>query len=133
MSDVHGHGTTLTIDGDTVGEITNITGPNRTRGTADATSFDSASATREYVALRYRDEGELTLDLKYNADGATDSARIVRVLYKSGETVSVVITLSNDETFTCDGFVSGVGHTIPLDDKVTQTVSIKLTGQATWA
>jgi len=134
MADVHGHGTTLTIGGTAVGSITGITGPNKSRATVDVTSFDSTSRTREYEALRYADSGELTIDLKYDASTATNSpAKILRAAYTGNANSAIVITLSNSETFTCDGHVTALGHAIPLDDKVTQSVSIKLTGQGVWA
>jgi len=133
MSDVHGHGTTLSIGGDTVGEVFNISGPNRTRATVDTTSFSSASRTREFIALRFRNEGEITLDLKYNADEASDAAQILRAAYLEDDNTEIILTLKNSEKFTCDGHITAIGHQIPLDDKVTQSVTIKLSGKGVWS
>ena len=133
MSDVHGHGTTLTVGGTTVGEIFNISGPDKTRQTVDTTSFDSTGSTREHTPLRFSDSGEVTLDLKYNADAATNASQILRGVYKDNENVEFVMTLSNAETLTFDGHITALGHSIPLDDKVTQSVSVKLTGKVVCA
>lgn len=132
MSDVHGHGTTLSIGGSSVGEVFNISGPSKTRATVDTTHFGSPDKTREYAALRFADEGEATMDLKYNADGAADASRVLRASYKGSEPEEVIIELSNGDTFTCQGFVTALGTQTPVDDKVTQSVTIKFTGKATW-
>jgi hypothetical protein len=132
--DIHGHKTTLTVAGTAIGEIFNISGPNKTRGTVDTTAFDSADSTKTYEALQYSDAGELTIDLKYDGTtGATNPATLLRTVYDGNSNVQWVMTFGQEGgIFTCSGHITALGHAIPLDDKVTQSVSVKLTGAGAW-
>jgi len=134
MPDVHGHGTTLTVGGTAVGSVLSITGPNKTRQTVDVTSFDSPNRTREHAALRYADSGEAAIELKYVASTATSSpAKILNAVYEASSNVAFVFTMSDAKTCTVSGHITALGHEIPLDDKVTQSVSVKFTGAQVWS
>lgn len=106
-------------------EINNISGPGMTRDFIDVTSLDSTGGFREFIT-GFRDGGEVTFDMnmtyadykKLKSDFDRDSA----VSYK------IVLPDDKESTFSFDGLVTGIPLNIPPDDKVTVSVTIKVTG-----
>jgi len=109
-------------------EVNSITGPNKTRATIDVTSLDSSGGYREFITS-FRDPGELTLNMNFtldtyddmNADFESDSANDYQIILPD----------VNNTTFELSGLVTSLGVAIPLDDKVSSDVTIKITGQVT--
>lgn len=125
---IHGHGSTLSIGGTAVGNITSISGPEISRDPLDISTMDSGTKHREFIPGMI-DSGEITAELNY--DGTT-----IATLLKNQTTASaaaIVITIpdgdgtTNKSTYTGSGFITSLGHAIPFEDKVTQSVGIKLT------
>ena len=125
---IHGHSATLSIAATAVGNIIGISGPEIQRDALDISTMDSATKHREFIPGMI-DSGEVTAELNY--DGTT-----IATLLKAQTTASasaIVITIpdgdgsTNKSTYSGTGFITALGHAIPFDDKVTQTVGIKLT------
>ena len=134
---IHGHGTTLAYHGTTVGNIISIGGPDQSRDPIDISTMGSTDKWREFIP-GMADAGELTFEC--NFDGTTVSSMLNTQLdatytRTTATTNNVVVTFSDTDTatFTCDGFITALGHAIPFDDKVTQSVTIKLDGSPTFA
>lgn len=138
MADIQGHGTVLVADtttsftaSTTLGVITNISGPNETAGSIEVTDFDSEAA--EFVP-GLLEPGEMTLDLKYYATNAS----AIRTLEERSDSTNTLlyykVTLNDHETaasrswWYCKGAITSLGHTIPFDDMVKQSVTIKFSG-----
>jgi hypothetical protein len=139
MADIQGHGTVLLYGDSTsptspIAVITNISGPNETADSVEMTDFDSDAAVFEQGL---KDPGEMSLDLKYHK---THSATLRTIEERSDTTNTPYVfrVRFNDNTATasqswwqCRGFITSLGHAIPNDGIVTQSVSIKFSGAST--
>jgi len=113
---------------DAVAEINSITGPSKTRDTIDVTSLDSAGGYKEFIAS-FRDAGEVTLNMNYTRD----AYEAMNTAFESDSSVNYQIVMPDTGATTYDfaAFVTGVPITIPLIDKITMDVTLKITGQVT--
>ena len=111
-----------------IAEINSIDGPNKSRGTIDVTSLDSTGGYREFIAS-FRDAGEVTLDMNFTRDGYVD----INTDFEGSALVNYQIILPDTNNTQLDfaGLVTNLGMAVPLDDKVTQKVTIKVSGQVT--
>ena len=133
---IHGHGSSLKIGPTTaatnltsIGNIITIAGPDETRDPIDISTMDSTAKWREFIPGMI-DAGEVTVDL--NFDGTTVAALLHAQLTATAQ--SIVITAgTGGDTFTANGFITALGHAIPFDDKITQSVTLKFTGGMTHA
>lgn len=125
---IHGYGTTLS--GATTGivvEVTNVSFGDTVTDQIDISNMDSDNSYREFIAGML-DAGEITLTCNYNK---TQTAAF-RTNQDTKAKEVWTITLPDSSTFVCSGFISSVGTPIPFDDKVTQDVTIKLSGKPTF-
>lgn len=123
-----GVGTTFNRDSVAIAEINSITGPNMTRDFIDVTSLDSTGGYREFIA-GFRDGGEITLEMNFTPAGFND----LKDDYESDVAQNYTIVLSDAAATTLgfSGFVTSLGVAVPIDDKVTCNVTIKISGQVT--
>ena len=110
----------------TIAEINSISGPNLSRDTIDVTSLDSVGGYREFITS-FRDGGEVTLEMNFTLAGF----EAMRDDFNSDDVWEYRITLNNTEgtQIDFDAYVTGIGIDIPMDDKVTSNVTLKITGQ----
>lgn len=111
-----------------VAEVNSISGPNLTRDTIDVTSLDSTGGYREFIG-GFRDGGEVTLEMNFTLDGYDD----LKADFDNDTmwTYQIVLPDSGNTTFEFDGLVTSLGLGIPMDDKITADVTIKVSGQLT--
>jgi predicted secreted protein len=109
-----------------IAEVNSIDGPNKSRETIDVTSLDSTGGYREFIAS-FRDAGEVTLEMNFTRDGYVD----MNDDFESESAVDYQIVLPDTGSTTLDfsAFVTNLGSSIPLDDKVTASVTLKITGR----
>ena len=143
MADAHGHGTILVADtttsfaaSTTIGLITHIGGPNETADSIETTDFDSEASEFD---PGLKDPGEASIELKY----ATANASAVRAIEEHSDSTSDPLyfrIMFNDNgstattgrsTWASKGVVTSLGHAIPNDGIVTQTMNIKFSGPST--
>ena len=124
-----GLGTVFAKGASTISEVNSITGPNISRDQIDVTSLDSTGGYREFIT-GFRDAGELTLNCNFTVAGYDDFMDS----FSSSASDTWTITFDNTEAsvFSFDGFVQSVSMGIPLDDKVTMDVTIKLSSVVTF-
>ena len=120
-----GHGSTLAIGGTSVGQIVSISGPNQTRDSIEVSNMGSTSKWREFIPGML-DAGECTADVVY--DGTTVATLLAAQLTQTAQTIT--ITFPDSGTWAASGFITSLGHSIPYDDKITQSVGLKFTGAA---
>jgi len=137
MSDaIAGVGTAFKrCDGDSSGagftaiaEVNSISGPGMTRNFIDTTSLDSTGGYREFIG-GFRDGGQITLEMNFTLDGyATMLAD-----FESSSSVyyQIILADSNNSQLDFAAFVTDLPLNIVPDDKVTCTVTMKITGQVT--
>ena len=137
---INGHGATLSSCADTnfasvttFGQITNISGPNLTRDSIDVSNMGSTEGWKEHIKGML-DGGEITADVIY--DGTTFASAMYAQFTNPTAywrvTMNDHTTAASRSNITCAGFVTSLGHTIPVGDKVSQSVTIKLTGVASY-
>jgi predicted secreted protein len=111
-----------------IAEVGSITGPNLSRGTIDVTSLDSTDGYREFIGS-FRDGGELTFEMNFTRDGyifmKDDLESSTKVNYQ------IILTDTGETAFDFLGFVTALGLAVPLDDKVSSSVTIKISGPVT--
>ncbi len=111
-----------------IAEINSISGPSMSRGTIDATSLDSTGGYREFIGS-FRDPGTVTLNMNFTRDGYIQ----MKTDFESDSTVNYQIVLPDSGNTTLDfaGLVQDLPLDIPMDDKITCAVTIKISGQVT--
>lgn len=131
-----GHGITLAIanyDSPTtfvdLGEVLDMTGPNLTRDAVDATNMSSTSRHREYIG-GLRDAGEITAELNYAPGSAGDDQLLLA--YNDDDYWPIKITFHNSDTWTANAFITAYEPSMPNEDKMTLSVTFKLTGVPTF-
>jgi len=111
-----------------VSEINSISGPNMSRDTIDVTSLDSTGGYREFIG-GFRDGGTVQLAMNF----LRASIDTMKTDFESDDLQNYEIVLPDDETTTLEftGLVTELPLEIPPDDKITMTVSIKVSGEVT--
>lgn len=126
-----GYGSRLAIkatgDSDFVelAEVYDITPPSDSVDVIDATHMQSPNATREFI-LGLNDPGECSFEMNFipgsDADAKIQAVRAAR------ERVQCQITFPNGQTWTFSGILTGYEPAAPTDDRMTATVTFKVTG-----
>jgi predicted secreted protein len=119
-------------------QIRDITGPGSEADDIDVSNTDSTNRRREFIAGMV-DEGEVEFDLVYVKAQASVLKALVGGPTGTSVTDSFEIELS-DRTNTSGtgsviafgGYVKALGFEAPFEDKVTNTATIKLSGEVTF-
>ena len=132
MSDGNiGHGSTL-IGGTTgtVGNVISITVGGRTRHMIDISTMDSTNLFREFKA-GMADEGEFTAEINFD-DTAGTIATALNTAFQARTSETWTVTFPGGKTFAATGVISSYDINDPFDDKITMSITVKLTGKGTW-
>lgn len=113
-----------------VAEVINITPPGGTSDRVDATHMKSPGRRREYISGLI-DSGEASLEINWVPGGPTDE--ILRGLLTSGAVVQHQIEFPNGVTCTYDASITGFEKTLPIDDRMTATITVAPSGDEVWA
>jgi len=111
-----------------IAEVNSISGPTMSRDTIDVTSLDSTGGYREFIA-GFRDPG--TVQLTMNFTNATYD--VMKTDFEDDTAQNYEIVLADDIHTSLEfvGLVTELPVEVPTDDKITSTVTIKITGQVT--
>ena len=141
IAGLHGHGTIISfapIPDRTpealIGNIMSISGPDQSRDTIDTSTMDSAAKWREFISGML-DAGEITMEVNYDGASGGDANTLQARLVADIEQWTITFNDVGAEAaskYVVDGFVTALGTATPFDDKITQSVTIKLTGAATY-
>ena len=109
-------------------EVNSIGGPSKTRDTIDVTSLDSVDGYREFIT-GFRDAGTIQLGMNFTRE----SYDIVNDDFESdvAQNYEIVFPDADNTTFEFAAFVTEVPTDIPMDDKITVSVTLKITGPVT--
>lgn len=108
-----------------IGNITSVSGPEIERETYDVTAHDSPDGWREWIG-GLKDGGEMSIDLNYDPrkhdelveDFQDSAARDYKVTFPG--------TLGS---WAIKAFLTGFSQESPVDDKMTATLTFKVTGK----
>lgn len=111
-----------------IAEVNSISGPSMSRDTIDVTSLDSVGGYREFIA-GFRDPGTVQLAMNFTRD----TFDTMKTDFESDTAQNYEIMLPDAENTSLEfvGLVTELPIEITADDKVTSTVTIKITGQVT--
>ncbi|RMC37496.1 phage tail tube protein [Paracoccus alkanivorans] len=109
-------------------EVYSFTPPEVSIDQVDVTHFKSPNRRREFIPA-LSDNGTASAEMNYVPGSATDL--LIEGLIGSGDVVDAQATYANGTvvTFTCS--VSGYSKGIPVDDRMTATLELKVTGEIT--
>jgi hypothetical protein len=144
---IHGYGAVLKLgtvganyaSSTTIGNVSSISGPNQSRDAIDITTLASTSITKEFIPGMV-DPGEITMEVNYNE---TDAALLVGTTVGINNHYPIAFHLAfPDATFTTatavssfigSGFITALGHALDTGSKISQSVTLKLTGPLTYS
>jgi len=107
-----------------IAEINSIKGPDKKRNVIDVTSLDSTGGYREFIAA-FRDGGQVVMNFTRDGyDDMNDDFEIETLVDYQ------IVFPGSIGTFEFSGLVTDIGNSIPLDDKITMSVTIKVSGQS---
>lgn len=114
----------------TVAEVRSISGPTLTTDILDVTSHESQFGVREFKAGLI-DPGELTFDLAFQPGEPTHGIRTglqADQLNRTVRSYHLVFPSPIGFTWAFVGIVTGLPLTFPIDEVITASVTIKVTG-----
>jgi hypothetical protein len=110
-------------------EVISLGLPNPQVSDVEATHFNSPGRAREYIQGLI-DNGEIPIGINYDAGSATDDQ--VLLALAATEPIEVVISIptfsGTDQEFTFPGIVKGYERNIPLDDRMTALITVRVAG-----
>jgi len=135
MTDQTGFGTKIAIsdDGSSYADIAGIHdtigGPEMTADAVETTDHDSTGGYREYIG-GLKDSGEVGFKINWDPADAQHDVLVAAV----GEKKYWRITFPDgSSTATFQGILTKYVPDVPLDDRMTAEIAIKVSGQVTWA
>ena len=124
-----GYGTLLQRAGVTVLEIMKIGGPVMKADMKEVSNMLSPNSYKEFIA-GLRDGGTVTFEGNYIPKEATNSQVTLRTDFENGTASVWTIVLPNSlGTWTFTGMVSDLSPAYPVDDRITVTGTLKITGK----
>ena len=112
-----------------IANVNSISGPSMSRDTIDVTSLDSTGGYREFIA-GFRDPG--TVQLTMNFSSATYALMKADFDAETLGNYEILFPAEGDNySFEFAGLVTELPVEITADDKVTSTVTIKISGAVT--
>jgi predicted secreted protein len=116
-----------------VGEILTVTPPNPQTAEVEATHMQSPNRRREYIAGLIED-GEGTFEMNYVPGSTTDL--LIQGAQADGLTKAYKIVIPDGAgtwEITGNCIVKGYERNIPIDDRMTATLTVRFTGDKTEA
>jgi len=133
MAAITANKTTLTYDGVAIADIVSLTAPSISVAMIDSTSI--ADIYRTFIGGTI-DSGEMSMEIQYdpNEAGATKLEAEWEATQTEAPTAKgVVITFSDDSTYTFQAILTSMSVTAAIDSVVTCSVGLKVTGAITVA
>lgn len=129
----HGHGTTFSWNGNTVGKLTNIGTPQITADSIDVTTHQSADSFREFIP-GLLNAGAVTLSGWFKASDADGQAAMLTDMASRTVREAIVTLPDNLATFTFNGFLTSwnLGEA-GSDGAIPFAAEVKVTGKPTFA
>jgi len=126
MGAVTANGTTITIDSQLIGDVTSINAATISVATIDSTDLDST--WRTFIG-GIKDGGDCTFEIAYNPG---DASHIALEADLDGAAKAVSIAWSDSTTCTFSAIITSYSPSATLDDKLTCSVGMKITGAVTF-
>lgn len=109
-----------------IAEVTAINGFAMSKDTVDASHMTSTNRYREFIS-GLRDAGEVSIEINFDPDG-TDIANAFTD-FNANVARNYQIVWADTSEFEFSGICTGVETGAPVDDKMSATLTYKITGQ----
>lgn len=106
-------------------EVTNITPPSSTIDMIDATHMASPNSDREFI-IGLNDPGEASFEMNFVPGSGSDE--LIQEIKAARARVKCRITYPNAVTWTFSGLLMAYEPAVPNEDKMTATVTFKVSG-----
>ena len=124
-------GVTVSVGGTAVLGLVDVSLPEVAVTDIDVTTHASTDSYREFIG-GLKDGGVMTLSGKYLiAD--TGQVKLRDKAQQGGNPVAIVVEFSDNSTASFNAVIKGYGVSNPLDEDVTFTSSLKISGPVTYA
>lgn len=110
-----------------VAEVTNISGPDEALELIDATHMGSPGARREYIPSLL-DSGEVQLDLNFLPADSNQGGLRADLNNRVRRNFKLVWTDTGTTTYSFAAYVTAHSKSAQIDDKLTASVTLKITG-----
>ncbi len=115
-----GFGTTITWESGFLGEVISVDWSGIARESIDTTHMTTANNAKTFMPSDIYDPGEVSVEMAFNPSATppiTDAADEVTVTFPAGD------------TWVASGFLTSFDLNSPLEDRMTATAVVKLSGQ----
>ena len=106
-------------------EVTGITGPDKSRSTIDVTNLDSTDNYKEFIG-GLRDAGQIGLEMNFTLA----TYELLNTDFESEDLneYEIILTDAENTSFSFSGLVTNLSLAIPMDDKISASATIKISG-----
>jgi len=113
-------------------EVTSITPPSSSLDQIDVTHMQSPNRRREFIS-GLNDSGECSLDINFVPGNATDLRlfELLNLPIGVSRRRNLRISYPNGRTWSFQGELTAYEPSVPVDDKMSATVTFKVTGDIT--
>lgn len=114
-----------------IAEVKTISGPNMSSQVIDVTNMDSQNNTREFITSLI-DPGEMTFSVNFLPAVAGQQALINDMKNRTRRNFQIVWTDTAGTTWSFQGIVTSFGPNAAIEDALTASVTVKVTGFPTF-
>lgn len=114
----------------TIAEIVNISGPGESLEMIDATHMESPNTYREYIPSLL-DSGEITFDMNFLPALAAQTTLRTDLTGRTKRNFKLIFTDTGTTTYSFAGYVTSFEPNAQIDDKLSASATIKVTGPLT--
>ena len=109
-----------------IAEVLNIGGPTMSRDTIETTSLDNTDGYKTFIGA-LRDGGDISFGMIF----ARDTYEQMKDDFESDDLQNYEIVLPDDDNTTLEfeGLITELPLDVPIDDKITCDISIKISGK----
>jgi len=115
-----------------IANVSDISGPSRSREAIEVTAHDSPNKYREFIK-GLKDGGEVEITLNYDPGAATHAALDADFEEDDLRDYQVVILPgdADEHTWAFSGLITDLGDEYPIDDKMERSATFKISGKPT--
>ncbi len=120
-----GTGTIIKFNAVPIGEVLDVTPPNITRGAVE-TSHMTTDEYHTHMPTVLLEGGDVSFEVAHDPNYDFNAAFALKA-----KTLLIEMPESSDKDISCSAFLTGFEPGIPFEDRMTATLTFKVTGKVT--